>query len=499
MTTLRPRPRRASSALVLFAPSLLLLSVGAHGAPVHDGGSAGSADSAGSAPMPPGALCGGEDLKLAPPVTDIDGLRAVPVDIQRVDAKVVLDARARTARAEVAVRFRMGPADGYPIFDLRQTIVAAALDGAALSLDKLAHHGFGGGEGAALRVVEVWLPACSDNTLALSYAIDRPASPLSRPIAWEAGAGRVSWDFWFSDLYPGRYLEMWFPANLIYDRFSFTLDLELRGAEIGHTLITNGAVDELSRAHWRVTYPPTSTALSPMLVLEPDDRVEGYQAPLRLADGRSIELDLFKDRAVRDDLAKLARDAGRYVEEFTRSTGPCPTDRLTGYLWPEPRSMEYDGAFTSAVPSLKHELFHTWYGRGVKPARQSDGWIDEAWDVYNTDPAHAFAVAPLDPDALPVTLSPASPWIRTTPLASYTRGPELFAGIAALIGLGRLRDAMSDFYVHHVPGLVTTRELERHLYCTSMHAGVAWAFHRFVYGRPGPALAPSPGECASAE
>jgi hypothetical protein len=492
MATIPPRSRRASSLLVLLAPSLLLLS-SPGGARARLGGDEAGPDHA------PEAICGGEDLKLAPPPTEVDGLRAVPVDLQRVDARVVLDASAHTAQAEAAMRFRMGPVDGYPIFDLRQTIVEATLNGAALDPEKLAHHGFGGGEGAALRVLGVWLRACSDNTLVLRYAIGRPSSPQARPIAWDTETPRVAWDFWLSDLYPGRYLEMWFPANLIYDRFAFTLDLELRGSEIGHTLITNGAVEELSRAHWRVTYPPTFTALSPMLVLQPDDRVDAVAALLHLAGGRSIELDLFKDRAVRDDLTALVRDAGSYVEEFTRSTGPCPTDRLTGYLWQEGRSMEYDGAFTSSVRALKHELFHTWYGRGVKPASQNDGWIDEAWDVYSTDPARAFAVAPLAPDAPVVTLCSANAWTRTTPPISYTRGAELFAGLAALIGLDRLRDAMRSFYLGHVPGLVTTRELERHLCCTSTDAGVAWAFHRFVYGEGGAAAAPPPGECRGAE
>lgn len=486
-------PRCLGAARVLFTSSLALLSGCAQ---------PGSVEALGNHPVagdPGGAakVCDGEgDLALAPPAVDIDGLHAVPIDVQRVDAQVVLDATARAASAGVTMYFRMGADGGYPIFDLRQTILAATLNGADVSPAKMAHHDLGGGPDSELRVLEVELPACSENTLALRYAVEQPSAPASRPIAWDPGSTRVYWDFWSADLFPGRYLEAWFPANLIYDQFAFTLDVDLRRSAFGHTLITNGASHRLSPGRWHVTYPPTYTALSPMLLLVPDDRVEAYATALDRPNGAPIELDLFKDRGVDADLSLVANDVNRDVEEFTRSTGDYAFDRLTVYLWREPRrSMEYDAATTTNLPSLKHEIFHGWYGRGVKPASQNDGWIDEAWDVYNTDPARAFLVKPLDLGAPPVMLSSSNPWTRVTPLASYTRGAELFAGLAALLGPEPLRDAMKAFYQQHALGLVTTHELERHLYCTSRNAGVLSAFHRFVYGHPEAEPAPTPPDC----
>src|SRR5262249_38712217 len=52
--------------------------------------------------------------------------------------------------------------------------------------------------------------------------------------------------------------------------------------------------------------------------------------------------------------------------------------------------MEYDGGTTSSTGSLRHETHHSWWGRGLKPASQNDGWLDEAWTVY---------VLPLPPPA----------------------------------------------------------------------------------------------------
>jgi len=51
----------------------------------------------------------GDDLANAPPTADVDGLHAVPIDIQHLDAKVVLDAASRTASVDITLKFRMGP------------------------------------------------------------------------------------------------------------------------------------------------------------------------------------------------------------------------------------------------------------------------------------------------------------------------------------------------------------------------------------------------------
>lgn len=441
--------------------------------------------------------CGEGDLKLAPPAMDVDGLRAVPIDIQRVDAKVVLDATAGTASVKVAMHFIMGTSNGYPIFDLRQKIVGATLNGVEVSPTKMAHHDFGGGANAELRVIEVMLPACSKNTLELTYMLERPSAPEAQAIEWDPNSTRVFWNFRLWDLLAGRFLESWFPANLIYDQFPFTLDLELQRSAFKHTLVTNGKTRALSQGHWRVTYPSTYTALSQMLVLVPDDYLESYTTVLHRRNGTPIKFDIFMERGVGADLSVVANDVKSYVEEFTESTGEYAFDDLTVYLWNDlRRSEEYDGAVTSNLHSLKHEIFHLWYGRGIKPASQDDGWIDEAWDTYNTSADRdEFAVTSLNLRAAPVTLSYSNPWQRITPMASYTRGAEFFGGLAALMGLQPLRDAMRVFYQQHVNELVTTGEFERHIYCASTNAGVTSAFHRFVYGRAGAAPEPNLRVC----
>jgi hypothetical protein len=110
------------------------------------------------------------NFDLAPPPRMVDGLFAVPVDLQRVTAGLVFDGASSTGTGDATAQFVMGPQDGNPIFDLRQTVTAAWLDGSPVAVAKLAHHDFGGGPQAQLRV----LGAGSSHVLRMTYALGPP-------------------------------------------------------------------------------------------------------------------------------------------------------------------------------------------------------------------------------------------------------------------------------------------------------------------------------------
>jgi aminopeptidase N len=148
--------------------------------------------------------------------------------------------------------------------------------------------------------------------------------------------------------------------------------------------------------------------------------------------------------------------------------------------------MEYDGATTASVAALEHEVFHSWFGRGVKPARASDGWIDEAWTSWATSSRRVeeprFSADELSLDEPPVLLYPPHAWSRYTPADSYREGSRLFAGIAHLIGgPSRLRSAMAAWYRANVGQLVTTDGLQAHLQEWSGVDLDPW-FRRYVHG-----------------
>ena len=99
------------------------------------------------------------NFELAPPARDVGGLHAVPIDIQSINARLVFDGATHVSTGDATLQFIMGPENGCPIFDLRQTITGVWLDGAVVPVAQAALHDFGGGAGADLRVLAQVLTA----------------------------------------------------------------------------------------------------------------------------------------------------------------------------------------------------------------------------------------------------------------------------------------------------------------------------------------------------
>jgi hypothetical protein len=426
---------------------------------------------------------------LAPPPTIVAGRRIVAPDVERVDVSLEFDVATQTARGEAAVHFRAGETTGHPALDLRQPITWLRLDGKDLDPDMFSPMDVGAGPGTEMRVLDLPLEEGTAHQLQMGYELDTPRAEGAQPIGWARGGLRF--DLWMSDLHPGRYLEMWMPAPLIHDQFALNVRVSLTGHDRPHTLIANASgVDPAPGAgKWDLCYPAHFVALSPMLVVAPSDEVELRRSSVGLP-GRERALGLLCARhsEVDADLASCEADIRAWLSYLSARYGPwVHGDTFRAFVWAAGRGMEYDGATTASVAALEHEVFHSWFGRGVKPARAADGWIDEAWTSWATSSRRVeqprFDVEELPLDAPPVELYPQHPWARHTPAAAYTDGARLFAGLAFLFGgADRLRTAMAEWYRANAGRSATTDGLAAHLNAWSgIDIGPWWA--RYVHGR----------------
>jgi hypothetical protein len=431
------------------------------------------------------------NFDLAPPPKTVDGLLAVPIDIQKVTANLAFDGAASSGLGDATLDFVIGPQSGNPIFDIRQTITAAWLDGVSVPVAQLAQHDFGGGPNAQLRIVESVLAAGTSHTLRVTYSLGPPQAPSAgsyQPaMTWSAGP-RLVFNFGFTDLGPGRYLEAWIPANLIFDQFEMVLELQVLNTLLAHTIITNGAVAVLGVNHWSVVFPARFTALSTLLELRATDTLAGMTDTVNLpVSGTVVTIEAWKLAASTVNLAAQINNLKIWLADNENNVGPyLHGNRFVAFL--NVGGMEYEGGTTASSGSLQHETFHSWWARGVKPASQPDGWFDEAWTVYNVDsPSNSL---PFDFTAPPVELCPRNPWVRVTAPGSYTAGYRFFQGVAAWLGTASLKSLMSEFYGPHRPRPVTTTEIEEFLVCRTGNEVLVDAFHRFIYGFSDPAPAP---------
>ena len=277
---------------------------------------------------------------------------------------------------------------------------------------------------------------------------------------------------------------MWFPSNLIYDKFKFNLEIQILNTEIEYALFSNGKKVSINQNHWALEFPDGFTSLSPMLCMIAANRIEYKQGVLSLDNATELVLDIFKLKSTPIDLAMVENKIREYITCNVKNIGPYSHgNRFTAFLWTNTagRSMEYDGAVTSELAALKHEVFHSWFARGLKPASQNDAWMDEGWTVYNTDPnlglLHSFASS--DP---PVILSSSNPFKRITPSNAYHDGSRFFGTMAELMGIDNLRECMTSFYRENMSHLVTTEQFEAYLIKVSGISRITEYFERFIYG-----------------
>lgn len=433
-----------------------------------------------------------DNLSLAPPPKTVDGLLAVPMDIQTINATLVFNAAAASATADVTVNFLTGIQAGCPVFDLRQTIASAWLDGSPVGTGSLAPHDFGGGAGAELRILNSTLPAGTLHTLRLVYNLALPASPAggSYPpnLSWSAGP-RLLFNFGFTDLKPARYLESWIPANLIYDQFTLSLDISITGTAVAHSVISNGAVTALGSNHWTVSYPSRFTALSPMLEIRATDALQKQTGTVALpVSGTNLTIEAWKPAGSAVDLTAQINGLKTLLVANENNVGAyIHGARFVVFF--AGGGMEYEGGTTAGTGSLNHEAFHSWWARGIKPPSQPDGWWDEAWTTYFNDEGGTTSTA-FDFTAAPVELSPRNKWRRETANNAYSDGSRFWRGVSSLIGNAALKTFMRDLYGQRKGSFCSTTDMEEHLLCRSGAPMVVDAFHKFVYGFTDPASVP---------
>ncbi len=432
------------------------------------------------------------NFHLAPPPKTVDGLAAVPIDIQTIDAVFVFDGAASAASADATITYTVGPTAGNPIFDLRQDITRAWLDGTLFPVAQLAHHTFGIGSFTDLRVIQSVQSVGSVHTLRVQYPLATPNAQLggSYPpvLEWSAGP-RLRFVFGLSDLNRARYAEAWLPGNLIFDQFALTLEIQLVNTAVPHSVITNGNVIVLGANHWRLEFPSRFTALSPLLEIRASDTLElQTDSTVLPVSGKTVTLEAWKPVGSAVSLTAQLNTLRTLLADNENGYGPYLHGSRFVAFFNGSGGMEYEGGTTTSTGALLHETFHSWYARGIKPATQADGWWDEgfaSFHDYGADDALPFDFA-----AAPVLLCSRDPWQRNTAGNSYSDGSRFWRGMAALLGVTQLSALMKDLYVNHQGDPVSTAMIEEFLLCKSGNAQVVDAFHRFVYGLANPSPVP---------
>ncbi len=297
------------------------------------------------------------------------GSKAVFADFNEATYTITYDLSARkvSARAEIKLE-TFEP--GYPIFDSVSEPTLVELDGVATSANETKTPN---GETTVRVVNKLTQPGTHE------LVVEVPITELVD--YFDTG---VKSAFWTSDLDDREYLEHYLPANFEFDQVKMNFLINFIGAKNKQIIYTNGDVTEIDSNHFKIIYPDYYTASSIFFHTVPAGTTLEKRFTLTSVDGRTIPAVVYVNKTSTASLDKLKEKTIAVFNELEKDYGAFPHPSIT-VLQSGMGGMEYCGATMTDFSALGHELFHSYFARGVMPANGNAGWLDEALASWRDD------------------------------------------------------------------------------------------------------------------
>lgn len=410
-----------------------------------------------------------------PPFFNADGQKVIFVDFTRAKYRLLFDATAQKARVYSEIDFQ-ADAKGFPAISLNQVVHSACLDGRAIKLqDQYSPDGTASFQILSRRV--------SPGIHVLTLATDLTnRGPYGYPNTWLSDPARVDCVFNMSDLRnsEGGFLESFLPSNLNFDHFRMTFSVTLHNSPASHSIFSNGAITHLSQQRWNIEFPSFFTSCCPWFHLAPIADYQSKNAKFRSRDGRIIPIVVYsKARKNANDLLNLfVKDTKKILNDLESDFGPFPHSSVTILARGKGKGgMEYAGATSTGLKSLRHELDHSYFARSVIPANGDAGWIDEAIAKWG-DKGYPRSKTP---PVRPVNMSGRSRYIRTTGSEAYTIGRDFLAYLDYVLrkrgGLRKFLAIYAKQKRHQSVTAIEFQELVEEFYGESLQQ----LFDKYVY------------------
>lgn len=377
------------------------------------------------------ALAQKNDLSHRPKSFTTSAGKAVFVDFISADYDITYNAEKKAANVVATIKFN-APEAGLPIFDSYEPPSSVILDGVDVT------------------AMEVKTPSNETTVRVMGKSVTTGSHTAVITVGMgtliEYTNGGVKSAFWTSDLSERRYLERYMPASFEYDQVKMTFNLGFVGTTARQKFYTNGVVKEAKRNGKNittVTFPPYFNASSIFFHTVPEGTTDELRFSLKSVDGREIPAVVYYGRSSWGSvsLQKLKDRATEVFHELEGDYGAWPHPSLT-ILNAGAGGMEYCGATMTDFSALGHEMFHSYFARGVMPANGNSGWLDEALASWRDDGYQTLG-----------TLSGSSQmsshpyYTRTTDRAAYTFGERF---MSYMDGKVKTKGGLKPFLRHMV-------------------------------------------------
>lgn len=295
--------------------------------------------------------------------------KAVFVDFTEASYQLTYDIPQRKASVLATIKLTL-PEEGMPVFDLIEEPSSLKVNGEDVKTLVISTPSFE----TQLRQIQQTFPE-GDYELEIEV-------PLKNLVKFEKGEVRSA--FWVTDLEDRFYLERYIPTNLEYDSFAMTFDVQYIGATVPHHIFANGKVTWTSKSRAVIEFPSYFTVNSLFFHTTPESSVNVLRFDFPSISGQAIPVTLYTAASSNSSstLSTFKKETTKVMKELEGDYGAFRHASVTIYNADLSSmglgGMEYAGATVTNINSLGHELFHSYFARGLVPANGNAGWIDES-------------------------------------------------------------------------------------------------------------------------
>jgi hypothetical protein len=294
--------------------------------------------------------------------------RVVFVDFMTADYEVTYDLMGKKSVVLARIKFQQYEA-GLPIFDSQEETLSVSVNGEEVPSGKTRTP-----EGeTTVRFIKKSLPPGVHEA--------KISVPLNQLVQYTPKGIRSA--FWTTDLEDRGFLERYLPANFEFDQVKMKIRVHFKGISQPQKIYTNGVVKKLpfeNQTSYEISYPPYFTSSSVFFHTLPEGSTNELSFTLRSVDGRVIPVTVYTNTTQfpgGTNIEVLKNKSTEYFHELEKDYGAWPHEGLIVYN-AGLGGMEYCGATMTSLSALGHEMFHSYFARGVMPANGNSGWIDEA-------------------------------------------------------------------------------------------------------------------------
>lgn len=410
------------------------------------------------------AFAGNNDLSHRPKSFTARGGKAVFADFTEATYTINYDLanKSASARAEMTVNV---VEEGFVIFDAVQDPTKIELDGKAITatVTKTPNNE------TTVRVLDA---AASIGTHKL--VIELPVKELV-----EFTGNGVKSAFWTSDLDERSFMEQYLPASFEYDQVKMSFNVNFIGGTPNQIIYTNGVVTEKSKNAYSIQYPKHFNVSSIFFHTVPVGETNESRGSFRSIDGREIPVVVYNKSSSWTGAAGMERLKAKALDVFNeleKDYGAWPHAQLIVYN-AGMGGMEYCGATMTDTGALGHEMFHSYFARGMMPANGNSGWIDEALASWrdNGYPRSTSLSGSSGMSSHPY-------YTRITDQAAYSFGARFMAYLdGKLADKGGLKPFMRHFHDNRIFNPIFVEEFAKEL-SDFNNVDVVADFRKYTYG-----------------